>query len=129
MGAFSVPIEIGRPAGKRYEPVDALVDTAASYTLISASLLRQLGVPVHDRVPFILADGSRILRDVGRAWIRVGEKSEVTLVVFGNDDAKALLGAYALQGLLLAVDTPNEQLVPVPGLLKQQERLMSACEV
>ena len=78
---------------------------------------------MHDRVPFILADGSRILRDVGRAWIRVGEKSEVTLVVFGNDEAKAL------QGLLLAVDTPNEQLVPLPGSLKQQERLMSACEV
>ncbi len=44
-------------------------------------------------------------------------------------DAEALLGAYALRGLLLAVDTPNEQLVPVPGLLKQQERMMSACEV
>ena len=71
MGTFSVPIEIGRPAGTRYEPVDALANTAASYTLIPASLLRQLGVPVHDRVPFILA-GSRILRDVGRAWIRVG---------------------------------------------------------
>ena len=50
-------------------------------------------------------------------------------MVFGNDDAKALLGGYALQGLLLAVDTPNEQLVPLPGSLKQQERLMSACEV
>ena len=127
MGTFSVPIEIGNSAGTRFEPVDALVDTGASYTLLPASLLRQLGV--HDRVPFILADGSRILRDVGRAWIRVGEKSEVTLVVFGNDDAKALLGAYALQGLPLAVDTPNEQLAPVPGLLKQQERMMSACKV
>ena len=103
MGTFSVPIETGRPAGKRYEPVDALVDTGASYTLLSASLLRQLGVPAHDRVPLILAGGCRILRDVGRTWIRVGEKSEVRLVVFGNGDAEALLGAYALQGLPLAV--------------------------
>jgi predicted aspartyl protease len=129
MGTFSVPIEIGNSAGTRFEPVDALVDTGASYTLLPASLLRQLGVPAHDRVPLILAGGCRILRDVGRTWIRVGEKSEVTLMVFGNDDAKALLGGYALQGLLLAVDTPNEQLVPLPGSLKQQERLMSACEV
>ena len=125
MGTFSVPIEIGDPGGTRYESVSALVDTGASYTVIPAALLRQLGVEAHDRVTFILADGTQILRDVGRTWIRVMEKSEVTLVVFGNDEAEALLGAYALQGLLLAVDTPNEQLVPVPGLLKQQERSAS----
>ncbi len=118
MGTFSVPIEIGNPDGTRYESVNAMVDTGASYTVIPATLLQELRVPAHDRVAFIMADGSQILRDVGRTWIRVGEKSEITLVVFGNDDAEALLGAYALQGLLLAVDTPNEQLVPVPGLLK-----------
>ena len=118
MGTFSIPIEIGSPDGTRYEPVNALVDTGASYTVIPAALLRQLGVTAHSRVAFIMADGSQILRDVGRAWIRIGGKSEITLVVFGNDDAEALLGAYALQGLLLAVDTPNERLIPVPGLLR-----------
>ena len=41
MGTFSVPIEIGNSAGTRFEPVDALVDTGASYTLLPASLLRQ----------------------------------------------------------------------------------------
>jgi clan AA aspartic protease len=118
MGTFSVPIEIGNSAGTRFEPVDALVDTGASYTVVPRSVLRRLGVTAHEHVPFVLADGRLIYRDVGRTWIRVNEKSEITLVVFGDDDTEALLGAYALQGLLLTVDTPNERLVPARGLLK-----------
>ena len=95
----------------------ALVDTGASYTSVPATLLQRLGVPVRDQVTFILADGRQILRDVGRTWIRIDGKSEITLVVFGDEDSTALLGAYTLQGLLLGVDSPNERLVPVPGLL------------
>ncbi len=117
MGTFSVDIEIGNSEGTRYESVHALVDTGASYTTIFASVLRDLGVLVHDQVTFLLADGSRIQRDVGQTWIRINGRSEITLVVFGDQGADALLGAYTLQGLLLGVDTPNERLVPVPGLL------------
>jgi|TARA_B100000315_G_C14313300_1_gene467367 predicted aspartyl protease len=80
-------------------------------------MLRNLGVPVHDQVTFILADGSRIQRAVGQTWIRIDGRSVITLVVFGDEGVEALLGAYTLQGLLLGVDTPNERLVPVPGLL------------
>ena len=92
MGNFSVPIEIGDPAGTRFESIAAVVDTGASYTSIPAAVLRELGVPVHDQVTFILADGSRILRDVGRTWIRIDGKSEITLVVFSDVDAEPLLG-------------------------------------
>ncbi len=117
MGTFSVAVEIGNPEGTRYESVAALVDTGASYTSVPASMLRRSGVPVRDQVTFIQADGSRILRNVGQTWIRIDGKSVITLVVFGDEDAAPLLGAYTLQGLLLGVDTPNERLVPVPGLL------------
>lgn len=117
MGTFSVPIEIGNPEGTRFESIAALVDTGASYTSIPATDLRELDVPVRDQVTFILADGSRILRDVGRTWIRVDGKPEIALVVFGEEGAEPLLGAYTPQGLLLGVDSPNERLVPVPGLL------------
>ena len=118
MGTFSVPIEIGNPDGTQYETVRALVDTGASYATVPGPLLRGLGVPVHDQVTFIPADGRRIRRDVGRTWIRINGRSEITLVVFGDQDAEALLGAYTLQGLLLNVDTANERLIQVPGLLK-----------
>ena len=117
MGTFSVNIEIGDPDGNRFESVLALVDTGASYTTIASSVLREMQVTAHDRITFILADGRRVQRDVGRTWVRIEGKSEITLVVFGDDESETLLGAYTLQGLLLGVDTPNERLVPVPGLL------------
>ena len=117
MGTFRVPIEIGDPRGERYEQVEALVDTGATYTTAPASLLERLGVKPHDRVAFILADGRRIERDIGRTWVRVDGKAEITLVVFGEEGVEALLGAYALEGLRLGIDPTNERLVPTPGLL------------
>ena len=117
MGTFRVDIEIGDPEGARFQAVNALVDTGASYTMVPGSVLEGLGVSPHDQFTFILADGRRIQRDVGRTWVHINGKSEVTLIVFGEEGADSLLGAYTLQGLLLGVDTPNERLIPVPGLL------------
>ena len=117
MGTFRVPIEIGDPRGERYEQVEALVDTGATYTTAPASVLQRLGVTPHDRVPFILADGRRIERDVGQTWVRVDGKSVISLVVFAEEGVEPLLGAYTLEGVLLTVDPANQRLVPTPGLL------------
>ena len=117
MGTFSIEIEIGDSDGTRFETVRALVDTGASYTTVPSPLLRRLDVAVHDQVAFILADGRTIQRDIGQTWIRIDGHSIITIVVFGDERSESLLGAYTLQGLLLGVDTPNERLVPVPGLL------------
>ncbi len=117
MGTFRVPIEIGDPQGERFERVEAMVDTGASYTLVPGSLLRRLGVTPYDRLMFILADGRQIERDLGQTWIRIDGKSVITIVVFGEEDTEPLLGAYALEGLRLGVDSLNRRLVPVPGYL------------
>ena len=117
MGTFRVAIEIGDPRGERYEQVEALVDTGATYTTAPASILQRLGVTPHDRVTFIMADGRRIERQVGRTRVRVDGKAEVTLVVFGDEGVEALLGAYTLEGVRLGVDPANQRLVPTPGLL------------
>lgn len=117
MGTFRVQVEIGDPAGQRYEPVEVLVDTGATYTTVPRPLLDSLGVIPHVRDTFILADGRRVERDIGRAWVRVDGRAELTLVVFGEPEAPALLGAYALEGLRLAADPVGRRLVPVPGLL------------
>ncbi len=121
MGTFAVSIEVGDPEGNRFENVEALVDTGASYTMIPGNILKDLGVEPHTQFNFIMADGSYIEREVGRTWVRVGNQSEITLVVFANEDAEPLLGSYTLQGMLLAVDTPNERLISVPGLSKSME--------
>ena len=122
MGTFRVPIEIGDPRGERYEQVEALVDTGATYTTAPASVLQRLGVTPHDRVPFILADGRRIERDVGQTWVRVDGKSVISLVVFAEEGVEPLLGAYTLEGVRLTVDPANQRLVPTPGLLMRVRR-------
>ena len=119
MGTFRVAIEIGDAAGERWETVEALVDTGATYTSVSAELLRRLGVTPHARDIFVLADGRRVEHDIGQSWIRVGGREVVTLLVFAGSEATPLLGAYALEGLRFAPDPINRCLVPVPGLLME----------
>jgi predicted aspartyl protease len=122
MGTFRVQIEIGDANGERWETVEALVDTGATYTTVPAPLLHRIGVRPHIRDVFTLADGRRVEYDIGRGWIRVSERAEMTLVVFGEPGATPLLGAYALEGLRLAPDPLGRRLVAVPGLLMELAR-------
>jgi clan AA aspartic protease len=117
VGTFHYAVEVGDPQGTRFEKVEALVDTGASYSTLPASLLRRLGVIPHEQVLFLLADGRRLERYVGRTWVRIDGKAEITLVVFGDEGAEPLLGAYTLEGLRLGVDPLNRRLVPIAGYL------------
>ena len=117
MGTFRKEIEIGTPDGSRYVSYSALVDTGASITTLPASSLVELGVEPHDQLIFALADGRRIQRDIGQTWIRIDGRAVITLVVFGDEGVQPLLGAYSLQGLMLAFDTPNERQVRTEALL------------
>ena len=119
MGTFTYTISLGTPDGSRFDRVEALVDSGASYTTVPASLLRNLGVPPHARWSFVLADGREVERDVGRTWIRVDGRQEITLVVFGGEGTQPLLGVYTLEGVRLGIDPVNRRLTPVTGLLMQ----------
>ena len=55
--------------------------------------------------------------DYGQAWASVTGDSVITLVIFGEDDGPALLGAYTLEGLALAVDPVEQRLVPTHLIL------------
>lgn len=120
MGIFRVPIDIGDPAGQRFETIEALVDMGASYSSLPSSLLERLGVQREDRMDFVLADGSLDQRDIGQTWVRVQGRRVITIVIFANDDAPALLGAYTMDGVRLAPDPVNRQLVPAPAYLVSQ---------
>ena len=120
MGTFNTKIEIGDPSGSRWEVVEALVDTGATYTSIPVSVLARLGVSRGDRLTFIQADGNKYERDTGETKARINGKTVTTIVIFAEEDAPALLGAYTLEGLLLAPDPVNARLVPVPGYLVSQ---------
>lgn len=122
MGTFSVRLEVGDPQGQRYEPLEALVDTGATYSMVPASLLRRQGVVPYTLAPFVLADGRQVEREIGHTWVRVDGRTVITLVVFGEEGVEPLLGAYTMEGLRLAPDPVSRRLVPVLG------RLMAAGE-
>lgn len=122
MGTFNVTIEVGDPRGDRFEPVEALVDTGATYTVVPAPTLERLGVARHASDRFVLADGRDVELAFGHTWVRVNGRSVITLVVFGEPGTRALLGAYTLEGVRLAPDPLARRLVPVSALLLALDR-------
>ena len=72
------------PAGP-FESLDALVDSGATYTLIPRPMLTRLGVAPIDVQTFVIADGSRLERELGEAVVRIDGRTRTTVVVFGDD--------------------------------------------
>ncbi len=116
MGTFEWPVRIASADSERSEAIEATVDTGAFYSVVPARLLRDLGVARSARRRMRLADGRVVDADIGEARVTVNGESVTTLVVFGEDDAPSLLGAYTLEGLALAVDPVDQRLIP-RGLL------------
>ena len=112
MGTFNWPLRISSMDGERSRAIEATVDTGAAYTTVPAHLLHEIGVEPTGQRRFLLADGRRVDLDYGQAWATIDGESVVTVVVFGDDDAPPLLGAYTLEGLALAADPVNQRLVP-----------------
>jgi predicted aspartyl protease len=118
VGTFRVVLEIGDEQGARWEHVEALVDTGATYTTAPASLLRRLAVQPRERWPFELANGETVELDIGVTQVRLDGRALPTIVVFGPEGTEAMVGAYTLEGFRLAVDPVRRRLMPVPGLLR-----------
>ena len=112
MGVFNWPIRLDSMDGQRSLEIEAMVDTGASYTIVPANLLSDLGVSPIDKISLVLADGRPVEYGIGEAMATIDGRSIPTLVVFGEDNARALLGAYTLEGLRLAVDPVHGRLVP-----------------
>ena len=117
MGTFQVTVEIGDPQGQRYETVEALVDSGATYTTMPVSLLGRLGVAPFSKRTFLLADGTRIERDFGQTWVGLNGEHAISHVVFGDEDTMPLLGALTLEVFSLGIDPVNQRLIPVDSLM------------
>ena len=93
-----------------------------TYTTVPGSTLWRLGVSPHARGTFVLADSSRIERDIGRTWLKLEEGEEIVPVIFDDEDSQPLPGAVTLGIFRLGVDPVSQRLIPVPGPLMVQRR-------
>jgi predicted aspartyl protease len=95
-----------------------LVDTGSDYTWIPAKALESIGVTQEKKnLPFVMANGQSITRNVGFAIIRLDKYFTIDEVVFAEKGDLPLLGARTLEGLNLAVDPKRKRLVAAGPLL------------
>ena len=118
MGHFRVAVQVGNRAGERFEPIEALVDTGATYSWIPRDVLQRVGVTPEEEWPFVLADGREVRYPVAWIQIQISERARPTIAVFGEPGSEPILGVFALEGFRLAADPVNRRLISVPGLLK-----------
>ena len=112
VGTFYVDFVIWNQDKSRSRTLNGLFDTGASYTLVPASILEELGIQRVESRLFSLADGSR--RELFVGWVEMeleGQTDQVS-VVFGPDSSKILLGAMTLETFALAADAQNRRLIP-----------------
>jgi predicted aspartyl protease len=89
-----------------------MVDTGAESTWIDATVLEAIGIERRKKdLPFQLANGQIITRSVGYAVLTVDKSETVDEVVFAEKGDLQLLGARALEGLNLRVDSRRKRLV------------------
>jgi aspartyl protease family protein len=114
VSTFFHPITLIGSAGQRVT-IDALVDTGATFTLVPADLLRELGISPQRRARLRLADGRSHEQEVGHLLVELDGLEGPTYVVFGANGAPPAIGAMTIEGFLLGVDPVGQRLVPVEG--------------
>ena len=116
MGLFEVAVRVANPVNPVFHKAIVLVDTGATFSVLPASFLTDLGIAPDSEGKFALADRELKTYPVGEARFSVGDRERTSPVIFG-DEGTYLLGATSLQSLGLIPDTTNHQLVDAPKLL------------
>ncbi len=112
VGTFYADFTLLSPDRSRSRTLNGLVDTGASYTMVPASILEELGLEPFATETFTLADGSR--RRYALGWVEMGLDGRIRPVdiIFGDEGVKVLLGAMTLEAFALAADAKNGRLIP-----------------
>ena len=111
VGTFRVDFAIRNRNTGQSRDLNGLVDTGASYTVIPAHILDELGIEHDETELFSLADGSVQELDIGLADMDLQGRTRTVYVVFGTSREKILLGAMALESFALAADAKNHRLI------------------
>src|SRR5438094_332047 len=119
MGHIREVVKVSGRGGGRFERLEALADTGATYTCIPRTVLERLGIVPEEEWPFVLADGREVRYPMAWIDIRMQGRVQPTIVVFAEPGSEPILGVVTLEEFRLAVDPVNRRLISVPGLLKR----------
>jgi len=99
--------------------VNFLVDSGATYTVLTESVWRELGLEPMGEVEFILADGTVVRRKVSEVLLELpGYGERQTPVVLGESEDENLLGVVTLEIFGLMLDPFKRVLRPIRALMK-----------
>ena len=112
VGIFNAPFTVYSPDMTQSHPLIGLVDTGALHTVIPASILEALDVPVYRSRDYMLADGSVVATPLGSAHVELEGEIIPVPVFFGTDPHNILIGATTLEIFGYAADVKNQRFVP-----------------
>jgi len=93
--------------------LDFLIDSGAFHSLVPRQILLSLDVEPYRSVEIILADGTKITRDVGDLYFELNGDGAVAPVIFGEEGEEPLLGATTLEALGLVLNPLRRELYPM----------------
>jgi predicted aspartyl protease len=126
MGRFSVDFEVANYAdivramdgtlkqGKvRRQTVSRVVDPGAAKLVLPQAVVRQLGLPVGDKIAVRSADGRRAQRREAKGvYVKLLGRDDTFSAIIEPKREAALIGAMVLEDLDLLVDCRRQRLIP-----------------
>ncbi len=97
--------------------IEFLVDCGAIHSLVPTPTLQELGIEPYKRLSFILADGTKVERQVGDAYFEYQGEGGAAPVIFGEPGEEPLLGATTLESLGLVLNSFQRELYPMRLML------------
>lgn len=118
MGLTDVEAEVQNPLDHQRRTMMAfLVDSGATYSVISAEELEKLGITPSGERTFFLANGQPVKRRMGEARITLQGQSATCVVLFGQPGDSRLLGVTTLENLGLIFHPMLQKIMPLRMLL------------
>jgi clan AA aspartic protease len=90
--------------------IKLLVDSGADFSVIPASVLKQMGIKPYTERSFNLTDGSSVTRKIGDVRFEFEGAQATSPVVFGEKNDSSLLGMFTLETLGLILNPLNRTL-------------------
>jgi predicted aspartyl protease len=115
MGITYIEGTVTGPDGAR--KLEFLVDSGATYTQLPYDVWQAIGLSPKRSLSFVLADGSRIERQISECHIALSVGEGHSPVILGEPGDDALLGVVTLENLGLVFNPFNRSLQPMRMLL------------